>query len=110
MLIVGKRERALIGTEANVQLRLGYIDSGKPFYLRHHRTSSRCLPSLATGIFFPYNRSGLSVVGARRPSLLDGVSSPMMHRPAAPPLMTLLHLQHTRMLKKDRFSLEHQVG
>ena len=38
---------------------------------------------------------------ARRPSLLDGVSVPRLHRPAAPrPSILLLHSLHTRLLKK----------
>src|SRR5712692_254950 len=59
-------------------------------------------PALQSGIFFPYNRSGLSAVKARRPSLLDGVLSPRVHRPAAPRLaMVLLHPLHTRLLTKE---------
>jgi len=42
-------------------------------------------------------------VKARRPSLLDGVWAPRLHRPAAPRLsMVLLHPLHTRLRKKDR--------
>src|SRR5439155_16485380 len=60
-------------------------------------------PALQSGISFPYNRSGLSAVKARRPSLLDGVLAPRLHRPAAPRLsMVLLHPLHTRLRKKDR--------
>lgn len=35
---------------------------------------------------FAKSRSGLSAVKARRPSLLDGVLAPRVHRPAAPRL------------------------
>src|SRR5207302_8678240 len=55
-------------------------------------------PALQSGISFPYNRSGLSAVMARRPSLLDGVFAPRVHRPAAPRLsILLLHSPHTRL-------------
>src|SRR6266851_6398790 len=56
-------------------------------------------PALRSGISFPYNRSGSALSVKRRPSLLDGILLPRVHRSAAPPIPILLpNRQHTRVL------------
>ena len=108
MLIVGNREGHLIGTEGDVQLGLGYIDSDNRFISAITVPLHAACPALRSVFLIPYNRSGLSVVGARRPSLLDGVHCPRIYRSAAPrPLMTLLHPLHTRIRSRGSNQLPH---
>src|SRR5208282_4930686 len=58
-LVVGHRKALSVWPNSHVQLRLGHVDPDKPFRLIHHRTSSRCLPSLAIRDFVPVQPFGL---------------------------------------------------
>jgi hypothetical protein len=72
----------------------------------HH--PQRSLPRLAIRDFLPTTQPfGLSALPvARRPSLLDRLFYPMMHRPAAPPTLILVPLrQHTRLREKEGLSI-----
>jgi len=73
-LVVGHRKALAVGPQRHVQLCLGHVDPDIPFCLRHHRTSSRCLPSLAIRDFLPLQpfglerREGAATFAARRGS------------------------------------------
>src|SRR5271168_958277 len=58
-LVVGHRKALSLGPQRYVQLRLGHVDPDKPFCIRHHRTSSRCVPSLAIRDLLPLQPFGL---------------------------------------------------
>jgi hypothetical protein len=113
LLIVGNREGPLIGTRATSNCALDTSIPTNRFTSAITVPPHAACPALRSGIFVPYNRSGLSVVGARRPSLLDGVSSPRMHRPFAPrPLMTPYRTMesHVRLFGLDAFEESDPAG
>ena len=71
-LVVGHRKALPVRPQRHLQLSLGYLDPDLPFDFHHHRTSSRCLPSLAIRDFLPLQpfglerRDGAATCAARR--------------------------------------------
>jgi hypothetical protein len=71
-LVVGNGKTLSTWLDKDIQPRLGHVDSHKPSAFLHHRTSSRCLPSLAIRDFLPLQpfglerREGAATFAARR--------------------------------------------